>query len=367
MRGMKLVIPKMLRTRMCQLAHEGHPGHSAMKSRLRDKCWWPNMDQEAVKMCDQCEECRLVHAAAPPEPMERRKLPEKPWIDLAIDFLGPLPSGEYILVIIDYYSRYMEIEIMKRITAQETVKRLQKIFRTWGYPRTITLDNGKQFVSQEFDEFCKRTGIVLNHTTPYWPQANGEVERQNRSLLKRLKISNALYGDWKTELDDYLILYNNNPHSVTGQPPSELLQNRKLRFKIPQTDDISTTPPITEFRDRDLKQKFDSKMAEDVRRGSKPSVLELDDTVLMKNLLPKDKLSTDFSKEKFKVIEKKGSNVTVESQVTGKQFERNSSHLLKILENDTELSDSSLREEKEKDVNIRRSSRIAKPSVRYSP
>ncbi|XP_053685958.1 uncharacterized protein K02A2.6-like [Sabethes cyaneus] len=299
--------------------------------------------------------------------MERRKLPEKPWIDLAIDFLGPLPSGEYILVIIDYYSRYMEIEIMKRITAQETVKRLQKIFRTWGYPRTITLDNGKQFVSQEFDEFCKRTGIVLNHTTPYWPQANGEVERQNRSLLKRLKISNALYGDWKTELDDYLILYNNNPHSVTGQPPSELLQNRKLRFKIPQTDDISTTPPITEFRDRDLKQKFESKMAEDVRRGSKPSVLELDDTVLMKNLLPKDKLSTDFSKEKFKVIEKKGSNVTVESQATGKQFERNSSHLLKILENDMELSDSSLREEKEKDVNIRRSSRIAKPSVRYSP
>ena len=69
--------------------------------------------------------------------MCRRKLPEKPWEDLAIDLMGPLPrTGEYLLVVVDYFSRYFEVVI-----------------------------------------------------TPYWPQANGEVERQNRSLLKRLQIS----------------------------------------------------------------------------------------------------------------------------------------------------------------------------------
>ncbi|XP_062709384.1 uncharacterized protein K02A2.6-like isoform X1 [Aedes albopictus] len=110
MRGSKLVVPRTLRSRMCQLAHEGHPGQSVMKSRLRDKYWWPNMDGETVKLCESCEGCRLVHCANPPDPISRRSLPEKPWIDLAIDFLGPMPSGEYILVIIDYYSRYRSLK-----------------------------------------------------------------------------------------------------------------------------------------------------------------------------------------------------------------------------------------------------------------
>lgn len=54
MRGNKLVIPVGLRQRMCQLAHEGHPGESMMKTRLRDRCWWPGIDADAVKTCKSC-------------------------------------------------------------------------------------------------------------------------------------------------------------------------------------------------------------------------------------------------------------------------------------------------------------------------
>lgn len=104
MRGTKLVIPKSLRQRMCQLAHEGHPGQSMMKRRLRDRCWWPGIDQDAHKVCETCEGCRLVQIPDPPEPMALRQLPVKPWVDIAIDFLGPMPTGEYVLVVIDYYS-----------------------------------------------------------------------------------------------------------------------------------------------------------------------------------------------------------------------------------------------------------------------
>ncbi|CAL1681031.1 unnamed protein product [Lasius platythorax] len=96
--------------------------------------------------------------------MKRRVLPLEPWIDVAIDYLGPLRSGDYILVIIDYFSRN-------------------------GYPVTMTADNGRQFTSEEFAKFCKECGITLYNTIPYWPQQNGEVERQNRDILKRLKIS----------------------------------------------------------------------------------------------------------------------------------------------------------------------------------
>ncbi|XP_058817849.1 uncharacterized protein K02A2.6-like [Topomyia yanbarensis] len=328
------------------------------------------MDQAAIKMCDNCEGCRLVHTADPPEPMTRRSMPEKPWVDLAIDFLGPMPTSEYVLVVIDYYSRYMELEVMSRITACETVRRLKKIFRTWGYPRTITLDNAKQFVSKEFTDFCTSIGVVLNHTTPYWPQANGEVERQNRSLLKRLKISNALYGDWKVELDDYLILYNNSPHSVTGMAPSELLQNRKVRFKFPQIDDLGTTPPHSDFRDRDIQKKFEGKEREDEKRRARPSNIQTGDTVLMKNLLTQDKLTTDYGKEEYVVVKRNGPSVTVKSSETDKCFDRHTSHLRKVSGPDEvqfEPGDTPSIQEATEHIALRRSSRAPKPSKRFSP
>lgn len=127
-RGTKVVIPQSLRPRFLELAHEGHPGETVMKRRLRDRVWWPGMDREVESMVVKCEGCRLVSAPAKPEPMIRKALPTGPWIDIALDFLGPLPSGENLLVVIDYYSRYKEVEIMHRITAKETVSRLDEIF-----------------------------------------------------------------------------------------------------------------------------------------------------------------------------------------------------------------------------------------------
>lgn len=70
--------------------------------------------------------------------------------------------------------------------------------------------------------FCKEWGIKLFNTIPYWLQQNGEVERQNRDILKRLKISQALKQDWKQELLYYFSMYNNTPHSITDKTPAEL-------------------------------------------------------------------------------------------------------------------------------------------------
>lgn len=324
------------------------------------------MDHDAVKTCDKCEGCRLVQVPDPPEPMQRRPLPDKPWIDIAIDFLGPLPTGEYILVVIDYFSRYVELEIMASITAKETIKRLTKIFRVWGVPRTITLDNAKQFISTEFDEFSKFKGIHLNHTSPYWPQANGEVERQNRSLLKRLKIANALYGDWRAEMDQYLEMYNNTAHSTTGKAPSELMQNRKLRFKFPDFQDLETATPSNEFSDRDAIQKQKGKEREDAKRRAKHSEIGEGDIVLMRNLNPVNKLSTDFLQEKFLVEKRDGSNVRVKSISSGKHYDRNVSHLKRIPNITDEDNVSAEKSSTKQNTEIRRSERIKQIKNRHS-
>ncbi|XP_055632603.1 uncharacterized protein K02A2.6-like [Toxorhynchites rutilus septentrionalis] len=331
-RGNKLVVPSKLRSRMLDLAHEGHPGESVMKRRLRDRVWWPGMDREATNRVTSCEGCRLVGLPNRPEPMSRRPLPSKPWVDVAIDFLGPLPDGVYLLVIIDYYSRYKEVELMNKISAKETVSRLDKIFTRLGYPRTITLDNAKQFVGTEFEEYSKTHAIHLNHSTPYWPQENGLVERQNRSLLKRLQISNALGRNWKQDLQDYLVMYYTTPPSVTGRTPTELIYGHTIRSKIPSLDDIETAPPSTDFADKDLKSKEKGKDREDIKRKTKRSSIDCGDSVLMQNLLPGNKLQTTYNSKKYVVMSRSGPRVTVEDPVSGKSYDRNAAHLKKVID-----------------------------------
>lgn len=329
-RGSRLIIPKCLRERMVHLAHEGHPGRTKMQQRLRNTCWWPGMDEAILRVVDSCEGCRVVGQPDRPEPMARRQLPEAPWIDVAIDFLGPLPSGDYLLVIIDYFSRYKEVEVMRKITAGETVDRLEKIFVRLGYPRTITLDNGRQFVSGEFEKYCNNRGIVLNKTTPYWPQENGLVERQNRSLIKRLKISQALKQDWKQDLMTYLSMYYSTPHSTTGNTPSELMFGRNIRTKLPRLQDLATAVIPTNYRDRDQALKEKGMEAENSRRKARASDIKVGDKVLMKNLLPGNKLTPTFDPAVLTVIEKQGSRVTVQNTATDKLYDRNSSHLKRL-------------------------------------
>lgn len=152
---------------------------SVKQQRLRAKVWWPKIDGQVEAYVRQCRGCMLVAASAPPEPMKRKESPSGAWQHVAINFLGPLPSGHNLLVIVDYYSRYTEIEIMTKIDSTETIKRLQTIFARFGLPLSITADNGRKFVSGEFRDYCETHNIILNSTTPYWPQQNGEVERQN--------------------------------------------------------------------------------------------------------------------------------------------------------------------------------------------
>ena len=199
LRGARIILPSKLRSEAIALAHGGHLGIVGTKQKLRSKVWWPFMDKAAEKFCKSCYGCQLVAHPDPPEALRFTTLPEGPWEDLAIDLLGPLPSGHSILVVVDHYSRYYEYAIMTSTTAVKVIDNLEEIFSRHGLPTTIKSDNGPQFRSEEFQEYCKQNGIVHLKTAPKWPQANGEVERQNSSLMKRIRIAQAERLDWKKE------------------------------------------------------------------------------------------------------------------------------------------------------------------------
>lgn len=322
-------MPEKLRSRTLELAHEGHPGITKMKQRLRTKVWWPKIDAQAESYVKKCHGCTMVSAPPPPEPLSRTKLPNQPWEHLAIDYLGPLPSNDYLLVVVDYYSRFIEIEIMRKIDSAETIKRLSIMFARFGNPVSITADNGRQLISEQFVKFCVENNIFLNSTIPWWPQQNGEVERQNRSILKRLIISQNQKQNWKEELLKYLLMYRSIPHSTTMKTPSELMFGRTIRDKIPKIDQPMEMDG--EMRDRDLQAKQKGKEYTDKRRHAKPSEIEVGDMVWLKKMVRPNKLAPMFEPVSHEVIEKKGSELIVENPESNVRYRRNVSHALKAV------------------------------------
>ena len=199
LRGTRIIIPSKLQPRTLALAHEGHLGVVGTKQNLRTKVWWPGMDKAAERHCRACHGCQLVARPDPPEPIRSTSLPDGPWQDLAVDLMGPLPSGHSLLVIVDYYSRFYEVEVMQSTTTEKIIDRLADTFCRHGLPNTIKSDNGPQFKSNEFREYCAQHSITRQKVTAKWAQANGEVERQNWSLLKRLQIAQAENKPWRTK------------------------------------------------------------------------------------------------------------------------------------------------------------------------
>ena len=227
---------------------------------------WPGIDSDIERRCKICHGCQLVSRPCVPEPLRRTRLPERPWQTPAVDMLGPSPSGHYLLVLVDYFSRFVEVSVMKSVTSELVIRELEKIFAVHGNPESLKTDNGSQFISNEFSSFLKENDIYHLTSTPFWPQANGEVERQNRSLLKAIKIAHVEKKDWKREMLKFLLAYRSTPHSTTVISPAELLFTRKIRTKLPELREEGARPDMIEVQDRDSEMKQKGADYANVRR-----------------------------------------------------------------------------------------------------
>ena len=221
----------------------------------------------------------------------------------------------------------MEVDVLSSTTADKVIASLKKMFLTHGLPVSIKSDNGPQFISQDFRNFVKEECIDHSTVTPLWPQANGEIERQNRSVLKRIKIAQIEKKNWK-EIAKFLAWYRTVPHTTTGVSPAELLFRRQLRTRIPGIEEFSAEDQ--EVRDRDSEAKEKGKLYADEKRHARESDVKEGDTVLLKQE-QRNKLTPTFRPKPFCVLEKTGNSVVVESP-DGVQYKRNTTHVKKFLE-----------------------------------
>ena len=139
-----------------------------------------------------------------------------------------MPTGESLLVLVDYLSRRVEVDVIKSSSSEAIIKCVDRQFSRYGVPSTLRSDNRPNLVSAEMEEYLDEMGIKDRLTTPLWPRANGEVERQNSSLLKAMRVAHAEGRDWRLELNKFLLAYRSTPHTTTSRSPAELLCGRKM-------------------------------------------------------------------------------------------------------------------------------------------
>ena len=281
LRRNQIVIPKALRKQTLALAHEGHQGMVKTKQLILEKIWFPKIDHEVECLLSSCLACQSNGPNTKPDPLAMSVLPPEPWHTEHIDFSGPFPFGEYLLVVIDAYSRFPEVDIVHSTKATSTISKLECIFATHGIPTIIKRDNGLPFTSQEFQSYMTEIDVKHQKITPHWPQANSAAENFMKPLTKAVRAAHTEKKNWKKELYMFLLNYRATPHTTTGFPPSELLFNRKIRTKLPQVVNISDKLKDDKVRQADELAKWKMKVNADRSRQAKKSSIHIGDTVLL--------------------------------------------------------------------------------------
>ena len=111
-----------------------------------------------------------------------------------MDFIGPLPPGDSVLVAMDNSSRYYEIPAMKTTTSEKTIEVLREIFARHGHPISVYIDKGRQFTSNAFAEYMQSMGIEHYRSPPLWPpEWLSREEDENRASGTRGLVIRVTY------------------------------------------------------------------------------------------------------------------------------------------------------------------------------
>ena len=180
----RIVITRAMRLDILDCIHHGHQGVTKCRARARTSVWWPGLSTMIEAMVAKCVTCAKDRPVST-EPLLSSSFPSRPWERLAMDLFGL--NGKAHLVVIDYYSRWIESKRLDDTTSQGIVYTLKEIFATHGIPDIVISDNGPQFSAASFRQFTFLYGFVHVTSSPRYPQSNGEAERAVRTIKGLLK------------------------------------------------------------------------------------------------------------------------------------------------------------------------------------
>lgn len=238
LRGQRIVIPQEMRQEILEVLHNGHQGVVKCRARARQSVWWPGISvhiNQLVERCDACSQHRAEHR----EPLLTTPVQERPWQRVGTDLFF-WEKKNYLLVV-DYFSRYIEVAHLNVASAETVVAALRDVFCRHGIPETVVSDNGPQYSGLPFKNFAMEYGFTHVTSSPRYPQSNGEAERAVATVK----------GLWKGGGDKAkaLLTYRATPLE-SGHSPAQLVMGRQIRSTIPQIPKALQPrwPNIREFR-----------------------------------------------------------------------------------------------------------------------
>ena len=313
--GDRICIPSSLRSAVLQNIHQGHQGITKCRERAKTAVWWPGISAEIKDLVASCAKCIEKQPAQRHEPLNPSEPPKYAFQRVGTDLFHH-DNHEY-LVLVDYYSRYIEIALLSNQTSKQVIAKLKTIFARHGIPQTVVSDNATQFSSQEFVDFANAWNFTTTNPSPRFPQSNGQAEAA-------VKIAKSILDQEDPTLG--LLVYRSTPLPNVGLSPAELLFGRRLRTTLPVLDKTLTPRFIdpSTVNERDAAAKEKQKFFHDRHHSARPlSPLRPGDSVLIRS-----DDGRKWRQQPAEVVSTVGPRSLLVSQ-NGRQLRRNRRHLLR--------------------------------------
>jgi len=228
----KVIDDKEEKIELLLSAHNvGHEGFHKTYNRLKKNYYWENMSKDVEILVKTCHQCQLNR----PQPANigtenHATTPESPFRRVGLDIIGPLPEtkskNKYIIVLVDYFTKWVEAEPLITIESNDVIKFLTRVFSRHGIPEVLITDNGPQFTSDTTKGFLDLYGVYVHYTSTYHPESNGQVENRNREIGKYLRLLGNNQKDWDEILPSALWALRTCKSEVTKFSSFELLYGR---------------------------------------------------------------------------------------------------------------------------------------------
>ncbi|CAF4231076.1 unnamed protein product [Rotaria sp. Silwood2] len=270
-----VVIPRTMQDKLLKWAHDhptaGHGGQQKTLFRLTSRVYWESMRKDIFKYVAACRQCQqFKYNNAPTASPMQMHLVNEPWHTIGIDIMGPLPTTarqkRFLLVVVDYFTRWIELFPLKSTTSTDMANILMnEVFSRYGLPQHIVSDNGPQFVSNLFKNFCDTLGIKQNLTANYHPQSN-MTERVNRTLKPLIAIyAQQQHNSWDDEIQTLAFAIRTAVNETTGETPAFMMFGRDLRGPLDLLVGETTEGPRSTTIDHGLIQEYKRKLINNLR------------------------------------------------------------------------------------------------------